>query len=153
MMKRIGFVGYVCANAGSTAIDAAIDVHKEIQWVRLMACSVHSVNCEDGILPVHGLRAKICDQHLTHQHRKITMKFFCVRALLCVPAILTSTGMAMAQQYPTKPIRLNEPDVSYHGVVYTEAGPAAYIGRARGAVAQHGWRAVTIQRISDFAGN
>ena len=28
--------------------------------------------------------------------------------------------------------RLNEPDISYHGVVYTEAfGPAAYIGRAR----------------------
>ncbi len=28
--------------------------------------------------------------------------------------------------------RLNEPDVSYHGVVYTEAlGAAAYIGRAR----------------------
>ncbi|HRP19268.1 MAG TPA: aminotransferase class I/II-fold pyridoxal phosphate-dependent enzyme [Alicycliphilus sp.] len=28
--------------------------------------------------------------------------------------------------------RLNEPDVSYHGVVYTEAlGPAAYIGRVR----------------------
>jgi O-acetylhomoserine (thiol)-lyase len=28
--------------------------------------------------------------------------------------------------------RLNEPDVSYHGVVYTEAlGPAAYIGRCR----------------------
>ncbi|MDN7452438.1 O-acetylhomoserine aminocarboxypropyltransferase/cysteine synthase family protein [Burkholderia cenocepacia] len=28
--------------------------------------------------------------------------------------------------------RLNEPDVSYHGVVYTETfGPAAYIGRAR----------------------
>ncbi|MDN7652154.1 aminotransferase class I/II-fold pyridoxal phosphate-dependent enzyme [Burkholderia multivorans] len=28
--------------------------------------------------------------------------------------------------------RLNEPDVSYHGVVYTEAfGPATYIGRAR----------------------
>ena len=28
--------------------------------------------------------------------------------------------------------RLNEPDVSYHGVVYTNAlGPAAYIGRAR----------------------
>lgn len=28
--------------------------------------------------------------------------------------------------------RLNEPDISYHGVVYTEAlGPAAFIGRAR----------------------
>jgi O-acetylhomoserine (thiol)-lyase len=28
--------------------------------------------------------------------------------------------------------RLNEPDASYHGVIYTEAlGPAAYIGRAR----------------------
>jgi len=33
-----------------------------------------------------------------------------------------------AKRFP----RLNEPDVSYHGVVYTEAlGPAAYIGRAR----------------------
>ena len=34
--------------------------------------------------------------------------------------------------YKTKFKRLNEPDPSYHGVVYTEAlGPAAYIGRAR----------------------
>ncbi|MCA3178887.1 MAG: aminotransferase class I/II-fold pyridoxal phosphate-dependent enzyme [Burkholderiaceae bacterium] len=33
-----------------------------------------------------------------------------------------------AKRFP----RLNEPDVSYHGVVYTQAlGPAAYIGRAR----------------------
>jgi len=33
-----------------------------------------------------------------------------------------------AQRFP----RLNEPDVSYHGVVYTQAlGEAAYIGRAR----------------------
>lgn len=33
-----------------------------------------------------------------------------------------------AQRFP----QLNEPDPSYHGVVYTEAlGPAAYIGRAR----------------------
>jgi len=33
-----------------------------------------------------------------------------------------------AGRYP----RLNTPDISYHGVVYTEAfGPAAYIGRAR----------------------
>jgi len=33
-----------------------------------------------------------------------------------------------SQRFP----RLNTPDVSYHGVVYTEAlGPAAYIGRAR----------------------
>jgi O-acetylhomoserine (thiol)-lyase len=35
---------------------------------------------------------------------------------------------AHAARFP----RLNTPDVSYHGVVYTEAlGPAAYIGRAR----------------------
>jgi O-acetylhomoserine (thiol)-lyase len=34
--------------------------------------------------------------------------------------------------YKTKFKRLNEPDPSYHGVIYTEAlGPAAYIGRAR----------------------
>ncbi len=35
-------------------------------------------------------------------------------------------------QYKARFKRLNEPDVSYHGVVYTEAlGPAAYIGRCR----------------------
>jgi len=35
-------------------------------------------------------------------------------------------------KYKSRFRRLNEPDVSYHGVVYTEAlGPAAYIGRAR----------------------
>lgn len=35
---------------------------------------------------------------------------------------------ANAKRFP----RLNEPDASYHGVVYTDAlGPAAYIGRAR----------------------
>lgn len=34
--------------------------------------------------------------------------------------------------HPQRFKRLNEPDVSYHGVVYTQAlGPAAYIGRAR----------------------
>ena len=34
--------------------------------------------------------------------------------------------------YPQKFHMLNEPEASYHGVVYTEAlGPAAYIGRAR----------------------
>ena len=36
--------------------------------------------------------------------------------------------LSHADKFP----RLNTPDVSYHGVVYTEAfGPAAYIGRAR----------------------
>ena len=35
-------------------------------------------------------------------------------------------------EHKTRFKRLNEPDVSYHGVVYTEAlGPAAYIGRCR----------------------
>ena len=50
--------------------------------------------------------------------------------------------------------RLNEPDVSYHGVVYTEAlsGPAAYIGRARRAAAQHGRRDLALQRLPDPAG-
>jgi hypothetical protein len=35
--------------------------------------------------------------------------------------------------------RLDEPDVSYHGVVYTEAlGPAAYIGDARSLATHRG---------------
>ncbi|MBC7727109.1 MAG: aminotransferase class I/II-fold pyridoxal phosphate-dependent enzyme, partial [Microbacteriaceae bacterium] len=46
-------------------------------------------------------------------------------------AIVDSGNFPWAQ-YPERFKRLNEPDVSYHGVVYTQAlGAAAYIGRAR----------------------
>ena len=46
-------------------------------------------------------------------------------------AIVDSGKFPWAQHKARFP-RLSEPDVSYHGVVYTEAlGPAAYIGRAR----------------------
>jgi O-acetylhomoserine (thiol)-lyase len=46
-------------------------------------------------------------------------------------AIVDSGKFPWAQHKARFP-RLNEPDVSYHGVVYTEAlGAAAYIGRAR----------------------
>ncbi|WP_020649608.1 O-acetylhomoserine aminocarboxypropyltransferase/cysteine synthase family protein [Solimonas variicoloris] len=46
-------------------------------------------------------------------------------------AIVDSGKFPWAQHKQRFP-RLNEPDVSYHGVVYTEAlGAAAYIGRAR----------------------
>ncbi|MRW94425.1 aminotransferase class V-fold PLP-dependent enzyme [Duganella sp. FT80W] len=46
-------------------------------------------------------------------------------------AIIDSGKFPWAEHKQRFP-RLNEPDVSYHGVVYTEAlGPAAYIGRAR----------------------
>ena len=45
---------------------------------------------------------------------------------------IVDSGKFPWAEYKTKFKRLNEPDVSYHGVVYTEAlGPAAYIGRAR----------------------
>ena len=46
-------------------------------------------------------------------------------------AIVDSGKFPLAEHKARFP-RLNEPDVSYHGVVYTEAlGPAAFIGRAR----------------------
>lgn len=46
-------------------------------------------------------------------------------------AIIDSGKFPWAE-HKTRFKRLNEPDVNYHGVVYTEAfGPAAYIGRAR----------------------
>ncbi|MBN3726257.1 O-acetylhomoserine aminocarboxypropyltransferase/cysteine synthase family protein [Burkholderia sp. Ac-20379] len=46
-------------------------------------------------------------------------------------AIVDSGKFPWAEHQARYP-RLSEPDVSYHGVVYTEAfGPAAYIGRAR----------------------
>jgi O-acetylhomoserine (thiol)-lyase len=45
---------------------------------------------------------------------------------------IVDSGKFPWAEHKAKFKRLNEPDPSYHGVVYTEAlGPAAYIGRAR----------------------
>ncbi|MBS4097381.1 MAG: aminotransferase class I/II-fold pyridoxal phosphate-dependent enzyme [Sulfuricella sp.] len=49
-----------------------------------------------------------------------------------IGGIIVDSGKFPWAQHKDKFRRLNEPDVSYHGVVYTEAlGAAAYIGRAR----------------------
>ncbi len=49
-----------------------------------------------------------------------------------IGGIIVDSGKFPWADHRQKFRRLNEPDVSYHGVVYTEAlGPAAYIGRAR----------------------
>ena len=50
-----------------------------------------------------------------------------------IAGILVDSGKFPWTEHKERFRRLNEPDVSYHGVVYTEAlGEAAYIGRARG---------------------
>jgi O-acetylhomoserine (thiol)-lyase len=50
----------------------------------------------------------------------------------CIGGILVDSGQFPWAEHKQRFRRLNEPDVSYHGVVYTEAlGPAAFIGRAR----------------------
>lgn len=49
-----------------------------------------------------------------------------------IAGVLVDSGRFPWAEHKTRFRRLNEPDVSYHGVVYTEAlGPAAYIARAR----------------------
>jgi O-acetylhomoserine (thiol)-lyase len=49
-----------------------------------------------------------------------------------IGGVLVDSGKFPWAEHKARFPRLNEPDVSYHGVVYTEAlGPAAYIGRAR----------------------
>jgi O-acetylhomoserine (thiol)-lyase len=49
-----------------------------------------------------------------------------------IGGVLVDSGKFPWAKHAQKFRRLNEPDVSYHGVVYTEAlGPAAYIARAR----------------------
>jgi O-acetylhomoserine (thiol)-lyase len=49
-----------------------------------------------------------------------------------IGGIIVDSGKFPWAEHKQRFKRLNEPDVSYHGVVYTEAlGPAAYIGRAR----------------------
>ncbi|NTV10039.1 MAG: aminotransferase class I/II-fold pyridoxal phosphate-dependent enzyme [Zoogloea sp.] len=46
--------------------------------------------------------------------------------------IIVDSGKFPWAEHKARFKRLNEPDASYHGVIYTEAlGPAAYIGRAR----------------------
>jgi len=49
-----------------------------------------------------------------------------------IGGVLVDSGKFPWAEHAARFRRLNEPDVSYHGVVYTEAlGPAAYIARAR----------------------
>ncbi|MFP4062716.1 MAG: O-acetylhomoserine aminocarboxypropyltransferase/cysteine synthase family protein [Halochromatium sp.] len=49
-----------------------------------------------------------------------------------IGGVLVDSGQFPWAEHAERFPMLNEPDVSYHGVVYTEAlGPAAYIGRAR----------------------
>ncbi len=49
-----------------------------------------------------------------------------------IAGCIVDSGKFPWHEHKVRFARLNEPDVSYHGVVYTEAlGPAAYIGRAR----------------------
>jgi len=49
-----------------------------------------------------------------------------------VAGAIVDSGLFPWAEHKARFKRLNEPDVSYHGVVYTEAlGAAAYIGRAR----------------------
>ena len=50
----------------------------------------------------------------------------------CIGGVIVDSGKFPWAEHKKKFTRLNEPDVPYHGVVYTEAlGPAAFIGRAR----------------------
>ena len=68
-------------------------------------------------------------------------------------AIIDSGRFDWAAQ-PKRFARLNQPDPSYHGVVYTEAlGPAAYITRAGGPAAQYRCRVVAVQCVPDPAGH
>ncbi len=49
-----------------------------------------------------------------------------------IGGVIVDSGKFPWAEHKARFKRLNEPDVSYHGVVYTEAlGPAAFIGRAR----------------------
>ncbi|WP_428606193.1 O-acetylhomoserine aminocarboxypropyltransferase/cysteine synthase family protein [Sedimenticola sp.] len=49
-----------------------------------------------------------------------------------IGGVIVDSGNFPWAEYAARFPRLNQPDVSYHGVVYTEAlGPAAFIGRAR----------------------
>ncbi len=75
---------------------------------------------------------------------KITMKFFFVHALLCAPAILAGAGTAMAQQYPSKPIRIL--------VGFAAGGPADVAARTIGQKLTEKWGQQVIVDIRPGAG-
>src|SRR5271156_4114462 len=61
-----------------------------------------------------------------------------------VGSAIVDSGKFPWAQHKERFKRLNEPDVSYHGVVYTEAlGPAAYIGPARVVPLRHTGAAIS----------
>ncbi len=72
-----------------------------------------------------------------------------------IGGIIVDSGKFPWAEHKAKFKRLNEPDVSYHGVVYTEAlGPAAYIGRARVVPLRNMGAAISpVQRLPDPAGH
>ena len=69
-----------------------------------------------------------------------------------VGGAIVDSGKFPWAQHKERFQRLNAPDVSYHGVVYTEAlGGRLYRPRPGGATAQYGRRHFAAQRLSDFA--
>ena len=73
---------------------------------------------------------------VAHKHGVplIVDKFNDIFEIMCnsIGGAIIDSGKFPWAEHKARFKRLNEPDVSYHGVVYTEAlGPAAFIGRAR----------------------
>ncbi len=72
-----------------------------------------------------------------------------------IGGIIVDSGKFPWAEHKARFKRLNEPDVSYHGVVYTEAlGAAAFIGRARVVPLRNiGRSALSVQRLADAPGH
>lgn len=65
-----------------------------------------------------------------------------------IGGIIVDSGKFHLTEYRARVRNLNEPEVSYHGIVYIEAlCPAAFIGRARRAAPERGVR--TLQCVSN----
>ncbi|MCL4408781.1 MAG: aminotransferase class I/II-fold pyridoxal phosphate-dependent enzyme, partial [Gammaproteobacteria bacterium] len=68
-----------------------------------------------------------------------------------IGGIIIDSGKFPWADYPEKFPQLNQPDPSYHGVVYTEAlGPAAFIGRARVVPLRNTGSALSAQSAFNF---
>ncbi|QTF93920.1 aminotransferase class I/II-fold pyridoxal phosphate-dependent enzyme [Halomonas sp. BM-2019] len=68
-----------------------------------------------------------------------------------IGGIIVDSGKFPWADYPEKFPQLNQPDPSYHGVVYTEAlGPAAFIGRARVVPLRNTGSALSAQSAFNF---
>jgi O-acetylhomoserine (thiol)-lyase len=112
------------------------DYSDPAQFERLIDSRTKAVFCESIGNPLGNITDFAAIAAIAHRHGADIVVHSLTKYLgghgNSIGGVLVDSGKFPWAEHKARFPRLNEPDVSYHGVVYTEAlGAAAYIGRAR----------------------